>query len=105
MDLVKREEDEDQQAFLPKARESEEISLSDVSFSEEGETPRKTTPWASKKYLRLILEIVMALVILILFIHPFPARRLGKPTPVPECMFFNYDQMNKKENAFTNMMP
>jgi hypothetical protein len=87
MDLVKREENEDEQAFLPKARESEEISLSDVSFSEEEEGPRKTTSWASKKYLRLILEIVMALVILVLFIHPFPARKPGKPTPVPDCMF------------------
>jgi hypothetical protein len=87
MDLVKREVDEDRQAFLPEARESEEISLSDVSFSEEEEGPRKTTSWAPKKYLRLILEIAMALVILVLFIHPFPARRPGKPTPVPECMF------------------
>jgi len=87
MDLVKREVDEDQQAFLPKARESEEISLSDTSFSEEEEGSRKTTSWAPKKYLRLILEIAMALVILVLFIHPFPARRPGKPSPVPECMF------------------
>ena len=87
MDLVKRQVDEDQQAFLPRARESEEISLSDVSFSEEEEGPRKTTSWTPKKYSRLILEIVMALVILILYIHPFPARRPGKPTPVPECIF------------------
>jgi hypothetical protein len=87
MDLVKREENEDEQAFLPKTRESEEISLSEVSFSEEEEGPRKTTSWTSKKYLRLILEIMMGLVILVLFVHPFPARRPGKPTPVPECMF------------------
>ena len=78
MDFVKNEQDDDQEAFLPKAGE-------DVSFSDR-EVSRKATSTLTK-YLRAILEIAMAFMIVILFFRPFPDRRTGKPSPVPSCMF------------------
>jgi hypothetical protein len=79
MNLTKREQDEDQQAFLPKTN-------GDVSLLEEG--PRKPTS-AFNSYLRLGLEIVMAFVIVVLFIRPFSDRKAVKPSPVPSCMIFH----------------
>jgi hypothetical protein len=93
MDLVKREQDEDQQAFLPEARE-------DISFSEKGS--RRATS-ASKMHLRLILEIVMAFVVVVLLIHPFRDRKTVKPSPVPRCMFLTCDLKTKEDIAVANM--
>ncbi|RDL36020.1 Uncharacterized protein BP5553_06632 [Venustampulla echinocandica] len=73
MDRVNREQDEDQQAVLPKSRQ-------DISSLENGS--QKVTS-ASKSYLRLGLEIVMAAIIGVLLIRPFPDRATTKSSPVP----------------------
>ena len=87
MDLVKHEQDEEQQAFLPNSRE-------DNPSSEGGSRKAKS---ASKSYLRLILEILMAFTIVILFIRPFPDRRRLKPSPVPNSTFFTCDLKAKED--------
>ena len=74
MDFVKLEQDEDQQPFLPTA--SKDVSLLDYSL---------------RKYLRLILEMVMAVVILVLLVRPFPDIRATKASPVPTCMVLTRD--------------
>jgi hypothetical protein len=81
MDFVKREQDEDQQPFLPTAGE-------DVSLSDHGS--RKSTS-TLKGVLRLILEMVMAMVILVLLVRPFPDIRTTKASPVPACMVLARD--------------
>jgi hypothetical protein len=93
MDLVKLEQDEDQEAFLPEACE-------DISFSEKGS--RKATP-ASKGHLRLIVEIVMAFVIVALLIRPFRDRKTVKPSPVPMCMFLTCDLKTKEDITVANV--
>jgi len=80
MDLVKGEQDDEQQVFIPKTGE-------DILFSEEGS--RNVTS-ASKRYLRLILETVMAFMIVVLLIRPFPDRKMAKPSPVPSFPLKNY---------------
>lgn len=77
MDRVNHEQDEDQQAFLPKARQ-------DIPFIETG-SQKPGSPF--KKYLRLGLEIVMAVVIVVLLIRPFPEKATTKSSPVPKCRF------------------
>jgi len=74
---VKHDQDEDQQAFLPKADD-------DNQLAEKGS--RKATT-ASIHYLRLVLEIMMAFGIVILIVHPFPGIKAFKSSPVPECTF------------------
>jgi len=93
MDLVKGEQDDEQQVFIPKTGE-------DILFSEEGS--RNVTS-ASKRYLRLILETVMAFMIVVLLIRPFPDRKMAKPSPVPSCMFLTYDLKTNEEIAIANM--
>ena len=75
MAVVKRDQDEEQTAFLPEARER-------GLFSEEDTQNRSL---ASRWHLRFVLEIVMSLVIVVLLVHPFPDRKDSTPSPVPTC--------------------
>lgn len=83
MDLIKREQDEDQRPFLSKVDED------DISLSEDSSV--KTTS-VLKRYSRLILEILMAFTIVLVFFHPFLDRKTGRPSPVPTCTFLTYSK-------------
>ncbi|KUJ06496.1 uncharacterized protein LY89DRAFT_769397 [Mollisia scopiformis] len=73
MAIDKSEQDEDQQLFLPKDPEDNN-HLPD---------PRSKKPnLASRFHLRLILEVLMALVMVMLYLDPF-SKSTKKPTPVP----------------------
>jgi hypothetical protein len=93
MDIIKHEQEEDQQAFLPKTDE-------DFLFSDRG-ARKAISAW--KSYMRLILEIMMAFVIVILFICTLSNRKTGKPSPVPRCMFVACDLVTNEEVIVANM--
>lgn len=76
MDFAKREQDDDRQPFLPKT---------DDDIPSSGIDSRKAI-LTSTKYLRLILEIAMAMVIVVLFIWILGSREVVKPSPVPKRM-------------------
>jgi hypothetical protein len=78
MDVVKRDQDEEQTAFLPEGHEK-------GRFSEEDTRNRNL---ASRWHLRFVLEILMSLVIVVLLVHPFPDRMDSTPSPVPTCASF-----------------
>jgi hypothetical protein len=77
MNLVEREQDEDQEAFLPKARDCPDTA----SRNAEGQRLVQSL----KVHLRLVVEIFMALLIFVLLVHP-PSRTTMKPSAVPNCM-------------------
>jgi hypothetical protein len=75
MAVVKRDQDEEQTAFLPEAPEN-------GPFLEEDTQNRDL---ASRWHLRFVLEIVMSLAIVVLLVRPFPDRKHSTPSPVPTC--------------------
>jgi len=77
MNLAQREQNEDQEAFLPKARDGH-----DSSFTEGEE---QGLLQSLKAHLRLVVEIFMALLIFVLLVHP-SSRATMKPSAVPTCM-------------------
>jgi hypothetical protein len=86
MAIVKYEDEEDQQAFLPKDGD-------DALFSQDGSW-KATTSSALKRYrLRLVLEVLMASAIVVLLFVRFPSNKTEtavKPSPVPICMFLRH---------------
>jgi hypothetical protein len=84
MNLVPREQNEDQEAFLPKAHKA-------IPLSENG--PPELIP-ALKAHLRLVIEIFMAFLILVLLAHP-PGRQMTKPSAVPTCMSLTRNEYGK----------
>jgi hypothetical protein len=79
MDFEKHDQDEAQQAFLPKPRE-------DVPNLESGWQEMKST---SRQYWRLALEILMASVIVVLLTRVYIDRKVARPLAVPQCMFLS----------------
>jgi hypothetical protein len=84
MNLVPRDQNEDQEAFLPKAHKA-------ISVSENG-PPELIS--ALKAHLRLVLDIFMAFLILGLLAHP-PGRQMTKPSAVPTCMSLTHNKYGK----------
>ena len=82
MDFAKRDQDEAQQAFLPKS--SDDISLLEKDLEE-------VRP-ASKRHWRLALEIFMTAVIIVLSTRLLLDEKVAKPkpSPVPNCMFVTH---------------
>ena len=78
MASTEREQDEDQEAFLPKGHE-------DIPYPEKGSRNARSS---SGNYIRLCLEIVMGFVIVGLLLRPLSDRSTSKRTPVPECIIF-----------------
>lgn len=77
MASTKENDNEEEQAFLQPGAPQE-----DVAWSREGRGPRKAT-----RYLRLALEIAMAVVIILLLGNLVYQRIDGKQTPVPNCTY------------------
>lgn len=76
MSISNDEDDAERQAFLPRGIEEKTPSETDSSTSKH-----------YRSYLRLALEILMALVILILSIQSIYNRKgMSRRSPVPDCM-------------------
>lgn len=69
-------ENEDQEALL--AEDTGDISLAEKASG--------AKPWASTNHLRMILELVMALLIVALSILYFSERNTGRSSPIPKCL-------------------
>ena len=80
MSPVQREQDEDQEAFLPKTHDEENILL-----AKDGGIGLWST---FKAHARLVTEIFMGLLILLLLVHP-PSRMTTQQSAVPICMSTN----------------
>ena len=73
----KQEQDVEEQAFLPPSQPPEDI----VWPRREGRSSR------AMRYLRIAVEIAMAVIIVVLLVDPVQEQIEGKRSPVPKCMF------------------
>jgi hypothetical protein len=75
--MMKTEHDEEAEAFLEQPHASEDIPTA---------TNRKLNIWArSRTYIRLLVEVAMALTIVYLLFFRAPPSRNLRRSPVPEC--------------------
>jgi hypothetical protein len=91
MNLAAREQNEDQEAFLPKTRKKDR-------FSEDG--PADLTS-AVKRHMRLVLEIFMGLLIFLLLVNA-QGREAIIPSTGPTCRSLTHPQGAKCLMALTN---
>ena len=69
---------QDEEAFLPKANNYDDVGLSDLS-------QQKSTRW--KALLRMGIEIVMGVVIVLLLLRPPLSKMINNSSPIPNCTF------------------
>lgn len=69
---------------IAKENEDQEALLSESDATLTDKLPR-VTPWAPGNYLRMMLDIIMVLLIVGLSILHFSDRKIGRPSPVPNC--------------------
>jgi len=74
---------QDEEAFLPKANNYDDVELSDLSR-------KKSTRW--KALLRMGIEIVMGVVIVLLLLRPPLSKMRNSSSPIPNCTFKNQDR-------------
>ena len=75
---------QDEEAFLPKANNYDDVELSDLS-------QQKSTRW--KAILRMGIEMVMGVVIVLLLLRPPHGKMISNSSPIPNCTsFWNQDR-------------
>src|SRR5215469_6249908 len=94
MNFEKQDQDGAQQAFLTNADE-------DDSFSETSQQETKTT-W--RRYWRLALESLMALLIVAMLARDYINIKVTRPSAVPQCMFISLcPKLLRKRKMLTTM--
>ena len=73
----KQEQDMEEQAFLPPSQTPEDM----VWSRSEGRSSKAI------RYLRIVVEIAMAVIIVVLLVDPVQEQIEGKRSPVPKCTF------------------